>query len=304
MRLLSGRVLAVYLFCCAVWGSTWLVIKIGLTDLPPFHFAAIRMAVACLLMAPFAFRPGILRPSGAENALILVCGAIQIGLAYAFIFLAETRIDSGLSAILFCTFPIWMGVLGHFLLPNEPFTARNLVAALLGLAGVAMIEAPAIPAAVRTGPGSLLIGGACVLGSSMAGALANVLNKRWFAHVAPERNVWGQTLSGTLFLVLLAVGFERGAQLNWTPRSVFAVSYLAVLGTALAFAGLFWLIPRVPVSVIGTIPLTDTVIAIALGAVILGERLSVRAILGTLLILFGVALTVWRSPGRRDAVAP
>jgi drug/metabolite transporter (DMT)-like permease len=138
-----------------------------------------------------------------------------------------------------------------------------------------------------------------VLGSSIAGALANVLNKRWFAHVAPERNVWGQTLSGALFLFLLAVGFERGAHLHWTPRSVFAVSYLAVFGTALAFAGLFWLIPRVPVAVIGTIPLSDTVIAIALGAVILGERLSARAIFGTLLILVGVALAVSPSSERR-----
>jgi len=303
MRLLTGRVLGVYLFCCAVWGSTWLVIKIGLTDLAPFHFAAIRMAVACLLIAPFAFRPGIVRPSRTENLQILFCGTIQIGIAYAFIFLAETRIDSGLAAILFCTFPIWMGVLGHFLLANEPFTRRNLVAALLGLAGVAMIEAPAVPAALQAGPRPLLVGGAFVLGSSIAGALANVLNKRWFAHVAPERNVWGQTLSGTLFLFLLAVGFERGAHLHWTPRSVFAVSYLAVFGTALAFAGLFWLIPRVPVAVIGTIPLSDTVIAIALGAAILAERLSARAIFGTLLILIGVALAVSPSSERRAAAA-
>src|SRR5262249_30346048 len=109
---------------------------------------------------------------------------------------------------------------------------------------------------------------------------------------------------GTLFLFLLAVGFERGATLNWTPRSIFAVSYLAVLGTALAFAGLFWLIPRVPVSVIGTIPLTDTVIAIALGVVILSERLSARAIVGTLMILGGVGMTVSRSGVRRGPAAP
>src|SRR5262245_47847537 len=120
MRLLTGRVLAVYLFCCSVWGSTWLVIKIGLFDLPPFSFAAIRMAVACLLMAPFAFRPSVARPNGRENLLIFGCGLLQIGLAYALVFLAETRIDSGLAAILFCTFPIWIGLLGHFMLPDEP----------------------------------------------------------------------------------------------------------------------------------------------------------------------------------------
>ena len=304
MRLLTGRVLAVYLFCCAVWGSTWLVIKIGLQDLPPFHFAAIRMAVACLLMAPFAFRPGVRRPSRAENLLIGVCGLLQIGVAYALVFAAEERIDSGLAAILFCTFPIWVGLLGHFLLPDEPLTARTVAAAFLGLAGVATIEAPAILGAFETGPGPLLFGGLCVLGSSVAAAVANVLNKRWFAGVSPERNVWGQTLSGAALLALLALQFEKGARLAWTERAILSVSYLAIVGTAMAFAGLFWLIPRVPVSVIGTIPLVDTVIAAALGAAVLGERLPVRVMIGTLGILGGVALIVSKSPGSRGAVPP
>jgi drug/metabolite transporter (DMT)-like permease len=304
VRVLSGRVLAVYSFCCVVWGSTWLVIKIGLEDLPPFHFAAIRMAVACLLMAPFAFRPGVPRPSRAENLLIGVCGMLQIGVAYALVFAAEERIDSGLAAILFCTFPIWVGLLGHFLLPDEPLTARTIAAAFLGLAGVATIEAPAILGAFETGPGPLLFGGLCVLGSSVAAAVANVLNKKWFAGVSPERNVWGQTLSGTALLALLALQFEKGARLEWTERAILSVSYLALVGTSMAFAGLFWLIPRVPVSVIGTIPLVDTVIAAALGAAVLGERLPVRVVVGTLGILGGVALIVSKSAGSRGAVPP
>jgi drug/metabolite transporter (DMT)-like permease len=304
VRVLSGRVLAVYSFCCVVWGSTWLVIKIGLQDLPPFHFAAIRMAVACLLMAPFAFRPGVRRPSRAENLLIGVCGMLQIGVAYALVFAAEERIDSGLAAILFCTFPIWVGLLGHFLLPDEPLTGRTVAAAFLGLAGVATIEAPAILGAFETGPGPLLFGGLCVLGSSVAAAVANVLNKRWFAGVSPERNVWGQTLSGTALLALLAFQFEKGARLAWTERAILSVSYLALVGTSMAFAGLFWLIPRVPVSVIGTIPLVDTVIAAALGAAVLGERLPFRVVIGTLGILSGVALIVSKSPGSRGAVPP
>jgi drug/metabolite transporter (DMT)-like permease len=61
---LRGRKLAVYCFLCAVWGSTWLVIKIGLDYLPPLRFAGIRMGAACLLLAPFAFRRGLARPVG------------------------------------------------------------------------------------------------------------------------------------------------------------------------------------------------------------------------------------------------
>src|SRR6266540_3448519 len=97
---LHGRVLAVYCFLCAIWGSTWLVIKIGLQYLPPLSFA----------------------------------GLLQIGVAYALIFVAQQWIESGLSALLFATFPLWVGLLAHFFIENEPLTARTLAAAALGLA--------------------------------------------------------------------------------------------------------------------------------------------------------------------------
>jgi len=300
-----GRVLAVYLFCCAVWGSTWLVIKIGLRDLPPFHFAAIRMGLACLLMAPVAWAHRESIPNRKERFWIAFCGFLQIGVSYAFIFTASRWIPSSLAALLFCTFPIWVGLCGHWLLPHEPLTARTLSASALGLAGVALIQGPDVAQALQAKPGPLLLGGLCVLGSSVVSAFANVLNKRHFAAVSPYQNVWAQTLVGALFLFALAALFERGEPLRWTESSVFALLYLSVVGTAMTFAGLFWLIPRVPVAVVGTIPLVDTVVAIVLGAVILGETLSARVLAGGGLILLGVLLasTERRSAGVTDAAA-
>jgi drug/metabolite transporter (DMT)-like permease len=294
-----GRLISVYLFCCAVWGSTWVVIKIGLRDLPPFHFAAIRMGLACLLMAPFAFRRGARGPGRRECSWIAFCGLLQIGLSYALVFTASQWIASSLSALLFCSFPIWVGLFAHWLLPHEPLTARTVAASVLGLAGVAVIQGPAIREALHARPGPLLIGGLCVLGSAIVSAVANVLNKKHFAGVSPYQNVWGQTLVGAAFLFALAALFERGAAMRWTRSSVLALSYLAVFGTAMSFAGLFWLIRRVPVAVIGTIPLTDTVIAVLLGVTVLGESLSGRVLAGGALILFGVVLAASapRSPG-------
>lgn len=285
-----GRVLAVYLLCCAVWGSTWMVIKIGLRDLPPFHFAAIRMGIACLLMAPFAFGRGAVGPGRRTGAWIAFCGLLQIGVSYALIFTASQWIASSLSALLFCSFPIWVGLFAHWLLPHEPLTARTVSASALGLAGVAVIQGPAVREALHARPGPLLIGGLCVLGSAIVCAVANVLNKKHFARVSPYQNVWGQTLVGAAFLSVLTALFERGAPMRWTGSSVLALSYLAVFGTAMTFAGLFWLIPRVPVAVIGTIPLTDTVIAVLLGVTVLGETLSGRVLAGGALILLGVLL--------------
>jgi drug/metabolite transporter (DMT)-like permease len=291
MSPLRGRVLAVYCFLCAIWGSTWLVIKIGLQYLPPLRFAGFRMALACLLLAPFAFRRGVRRPSARQTAFIALAGFLQIGVAYALIFVAQQWIESGLSALLFATFPLWVGLFAHFSLPNEPLTLRTLAAAALGLAGVALIEGPTVLRAFGAEPGGLIRGGALVFGSAIVAAVANIIVKKHLGRVEPVRNVWAQTLVGSAFLLAMAALLERGAPARWTPQAFGALAYLTVFGTALTFVGLFWLIKRVPVSIIGTIPLVDTLIAVVLGAIVLGEKLPARTLAGGALILTGVFLT-------------
>ena len=82
-------------------------------------------------------------PTAAEWAAVGWSGSLQIGLSYAFVFVAATKIESGLSALLFGTFPIWVALFAHRMLPDEPLTPRTAAAIVLGLAGVAIIEAPA-----------------------------------------------------------------------------------------------------------------------------------------------------------------
>ena len=300
-----------YVFLCAVWGSTWLAIKIGLRDLPPLRFAGVRMALACVFLTPFAawrsVSAGPAAPRAADRAWVAWSGFLQIGVAYACIFLAEERIDSGLSALLFATFPIFVGLFGHFLLPDEPFTRRAMLSALLGLVGVAVVQGRALIDALSTAESrSLAVGGALILGSAISAAYANVVNKKHLPRVSPFRNVWGQTLTGSAALLLAAAVFERGAPARWTPSAIGAVLYLAVVGTALPFVGLFWLLRRVPVAVIGTIPVVDTVIAVVLGNVVLGETLLPRILGGGALILGGVllaALPGGRAPARAAPAA-
>ena len=297
MSVLRGRRLAMYIALCAVWGSTWLAIKVGLRDLPPLRFAGIRMALACLLLTPFAFLRSGGRVTAPERRWIAWSGFLQIGVSYACIFQAEQWIDSGLAALLFSTFPIFVGLFAHFLLPEEPLTRRTLFSAGLGILGVAVIEAPAALASLAGGTRPLLLGGGLVLLSAIVSGYSNVINKKHLARVSPMRNVWGQTLVGSSFLLVLAVLFERAAPSRWTSGAAGAVFYLALFGTALPFVGLFWLIRRVPVAVIGTIPVVDTVIAVALGSLVLGETFSPRVLAGGGFILAGVLLAA--SPARQ-----
>jgi drug/metabolite transporter (DMT)-like permease len=298
MTALRGRRLAVYIGLCAVWGSTWLVIKIGLRDLPPLTFAGLRMGLACLLLVPFGLTARW-NLSRREVLFVAIAGFLQIGLSYAFLFIATQWIASGLAAILFASFPIWVALFAHFLLPDEPLTVKAVAAAALGLAGVGVIEAPALARLFSSPGGPLAAGGTLVLASAVVSAYANVLNKKSLSKVPPVLNVWGQTLVGSVVLLLAAGILERGAPVVWTTSAVLSLAYLAIFGTALTFAGLFWLIPKVPVAVIGTIPLVDTLVAVFLGNLVLQETLSLRILVGGAMILAGVVLAVRgrRSPG-------
>jgi drug/metabolite transporter (DMT)-like permease len=297
MSVLRGRTLLVYIFLCAIWGSTWLSIKIGLQYLPPLRFAALRMALACLVLAPFAFARRDRRPSRREAAWMALAGVLQIGLFYALIFTAQQWIESGLAALLFATFPICAGVFAHFLLPAEPLTRRTVSAAGLGLAGVALIEGTAVLRALQADFSALARGGGLVFAAAIVAAYASVVVKKHLYRVDPIVNVWGETLVGAAFLLPLAAVIERGRPAQWTPAAVGSLVYLAVFGTALTFAGLFWLIKRVPISVVSTIPLVDTMIAVVLGAIVLGERLPVRTFAGGALILAGVVLAARAEKG-------
>jgi drug/metabolite transporter (DMT)-like permease len=307
MSALSGRRLAMYVGLCAIWGSTWLVIKIGLRDLPPLWFGGIRMALACALLAPFALAKTDRAQVRGATGRLLWAGLLQIGVNYAGIFVGEQWIESGLTAVLFATFPLWAGLFAHFMLPDEPLTRRVASSAALGLIGVAIIEAPSLLRLASGATGQRALGSGLVLFSALVAAYSNVYVKKRLASVPAVWTTWLQLLSGSSLLLALAAVFEPGASLRWTPSAVGSLLYLSILGTALPFAGLFWLLKRVPMSVIGTIPVVDTVIAVALGNLILRESFSPRILGGAALILVAVLLASIRRqilPGRKkNAIA-
>src|SRR5260370_40407301 len=103
--LVNARVRFLYLACCVLWGSTWLVIKLGLRGLPPLLFAASRMSLAAALLFPFALRAGLLRLRGVDWLAIGGIGLLQIGIPYALLFAAQQWVPSGLSAVLVAPFP-------------------------------------------------------------------------------------------------------------------------------------------------------------------------------------------------------
>jgi drug/metabolite transporter (DMT)-like permease len=291
-----GRVLLVYLAVSIVWGSTWAVNRIALFDVPPLRFVAVRMALAALLLLPFALRGGAWRPLvGKAGPQVALVGLFQVALPYGLMFVAQQWVPSSLAAVLFATFPIWIALLARLLLPGERLTAAKGLSAALGVAGVAVLQLPHLGGV--EGSRLVAVGGALMIAASIVAALANVLVRRFMVSVSPLATTAGQSAVGALALGAASLLLEAGLPGTFTPRAIAAVVYLAAFGTALTYVGLYWLIPRVPLAAIGTIPLVDTSVAVLLGAALLDEPLGWHLALGGGLVLGAAALAgIERAP--------
>ena len=129
-----------YLVLCIVWSSTWLAIKVGLRDLPPISFVAIRFVIAIAVLAAVSIGRVRLVPLRRSDYLLLCfTGLLMFGLNYPLLFWGEKYVSSGLAAVLQATIPIFGMFFAHWLLPEEPMRWQRLGGALLALIGVALI---------------------------------------------------------------------------------------------------------------------------------------------------------------------
>jgi len=129
-----------WLTLCVVWSSTWLVIKVGLRDLPPISYAAIRFIIAVIVLFAVSLgRVRLLPRRGADYAILALTGVLMFAVNYGLLFWGELHVSSGLAAVLQATIPIFGMLSAHLMLPDEPLRLQKLLGALLALGGVAMI---------------------------------------------------------------------------------------------------------------------------------------------------------------------
>ncbi len=237
--------------------------------------------------------------------LLAGVGALNLGIAYVLIFAGQQLISSGLAAVVFATFPIWIVLFGRVMLPDQRLTPGHIAAGVLGLTGIGLIQLPSLLGIAFER--RVAAGGTLMIGAAILMAIANVILKRSLSMVKPVLSVWGQAAAGLPVLWAITLATEAGEVASWTPRSVGALLYLAVVGTVVTYLLLFWLLPRLPLAALGVIPLLDTLVAVLLGALVLDEVLTWRHAGGAVLILTAAALanlSGGRGPLRGPQSAP
>jgi drug/metabolite transporter (DMT)-like permease len=289
----------VWLLLCCIWGSTWLFIKLGLADLPPFTFAGIRFLIAsAILMSIIAMRGTRLPRKGRDWLLLTITGVIAFTFNYGLLFWGEQYISSGLAALLQSTTPAFGLVLAHFYLPGERITSAKVIGVLMGVSGVGVIFSNQLTVA---GPRALAGSAALVL-SAVCVAYSNVLVKAYCRDIDSSIIATGQILIGFAPLLVIGISFEGNPlKFHWTVMALVALFYLAIVGTVIAFLFYYWLVHHMDVTKTMLIALVTPVVAVTLGMLVLHEQMNWRTLAGGALIISGISLIVLRRT-RKQAV--
>jgi drug/metabolite transporter (DMT)-like permease len=283
-----GRLVGGFLLLTLIWGTTWAAIRIGLSGIPPFSGVALRFTMAGLLLLALARPLGVRLGRGRhERTLWVVNGILSFCISYAVVYWAEQYIPSGLAAVLFATYPLFVAGLAHLLLPGERLRGIAALGMLLGFTGIAVIFSDDLA----------LLGGDVVrraalvmLVSPLVSAVASVVVKRWGGGVPPLSLAAVPMLIAGGVMGLVAVAVERHRSLVFDASSVSALLYLVVFGSAVTFTVYYWLLARVRATQVALMSYLIPIVAVAVGAVLFDEPLRPRLLLGSALVLAGVVL--------------
>ena len=281
-----------YALLCLIWGSTWAGIKFALDGVPPFLGAGLRFALAALVLTPFALARPRRKLTRDDKIAIASCGFLSFTVSYATVYWAEQYIPSGLTAILYCTMPLFVALLSAYWTKAEKLSGRKLAGILIGIAGTAVLFWPQTALSGRAAAGML----ATLLGSFMA-AFNLVTMKKHSKHTdIYVLNAISMGIAAACLLVL-SRATESYAALHWTRVNAAALVYLSLVGSVTAFLAYYHLIKTMEATLLSLITLIFPIVAVAIGWFFLDEAVTASTGVGIAVTMAGVAIAI--APARR-----
>jgi drug/metabolite transporter (DMT)-like permease len=281
----------------AIWGASYLFIKIGLRDLSPAMVSFLRIALAALVLLPLAAMQGALSGGRGRLGWLVLVGAVQVAGPFLLIAAGEQEISSSLAGILVASSPLFTALLATWVDQEERSTGMRLAGVLIGFAGVALLLG------VDLGGGAALVGGLLVVLASLGYAIGGFFVKKRLTGMAP---VGMSALVMTASTILLApVAFATAPDEMPGLGPIAAVSALGILGTGAAFVIFYWLISTVGPARAFVVTYVAPGFAVVYGALLLDESITAATLAGLALILAGSWLAAeGRLPGRASRAAP
>ncbi len=285
-----------------VWGSTFLAIRIGVHEVPPFLLAGMRFVIAGAALFAWAAARGERSPSGREWVSAFLLGFSFFILDYGLVFWAEQRVASGITAVMLSVNAAFMALAEISILRTQRLTVRLSAALLMGIAGVAVL----VSRTLHLGGEPIdRLGAIALLVASVSWSVSSCLTRKLPLPSSKVMSSGIQMLAGgfLLFASAGALGEFHGFHPAQVSRGAWlALLYLIVAGSIIGFTTYMWLIDHESLTRVGTYAYVNPVIAVLLGYFFAGEPLGMRTILGTLFVLVSV-IVITTAPSRKSAAA-
>ncbi len=277
------------------WGSSYLFIKLAVDDFGTFTLVALRLLVGGTLLwiVIWLAKQELPRDRRIYGHLI-VMAIINIAIPFLLITWAEQSVESSLAAILTSPVPLIAIVLSALFLPDEPMRLNGLIGLIVGFIGVVIITSRGL-----TGAGSSLVGEIALLGAAVSYAFGAVYSRRNVRGVPPMIPAVFQVTFAAIIVGVLAVVLEQPWEARPDLQAVFSILWLGILGSGIAYLFFFRLVAHWGATRTTLVAYLLPVVGIVLGYVVLAEPVDARLIVGTGLVIAGVALVNSRFGRRR-----
>jgi drug/metabolite transporter (DMT)-like permease len=287
MAALKGKALIAYLIVCVFWGSTYLAIKVGVTELPPFLFAGLRFLVAGLILLAVARALGDPLPRKSDWRTLAIVGLLLLAGGNALVVWSEQYVGSGIASIFVVTVAMWTALFDA-IIPggSSELNWRVVAGLLLGFLGTLLLigATPAeILAADKRGPIALTI-------ASASWSLGSVYAKRHPTQASPYMGAAFQMIVGGAAVALVGTSLGEWASWHLSSRGIGAIAYLVIFGSILGYSAYSYALRHASATIVGTYAYVNPVIAVLLGWLLLHEPVGGRTFIAMAMILLAV---VW-----------
>ena len=286
----TWKILLAFAIIYLVWGSTFFAIRVGVHDVPPFLLAALRFVPAGVLVYGWARGRGIPPPTAAEWRGAGILAVLIFVMDYGGVFWAERRVPSGVAAVMLATIPAFMALSEIVIVKTQRLTARLVIALLLGIGGVGVL----VGHSAALGDAAIDATGACVLLlASLSWSIASALSRKLPSPSAKVMSSAAQMCAGGVLLMIIAALLGEFREFHPQAVSVkawFALAYLIVAGSIVAYTAYVWLLHHESATKVGTYAYVNPIVAVLVGYFLGGEPIGVRTIAGTALVLVSVVI--------------
>lgn len=268
-----------------IWGSTWLAIKIGLDSVPPFLGVGMRFLLAAVILHVIVKLRKVEIPLTRDaKVLYLTLITISYSIPFGLVYWAGQHIPSGLASILFAGYPFWVGIMSQWFLPGERMNLFKLAGIVMGFVGLMVIFSQDVHWENTEG----FLGMGAILVSTIMQATSTIVVKRLGQNMSPFAMNYVGMLFGGLLLLIFGLSTESVSDIRWDAAAILSIIYLALFGSVVAFVTYYWLLKRIQVVYLSLTTFINPIIAVILGAIVLGEALETTVYVGAALVLTGI----------------